>query len=78
MKRTPTMNSKLQSDKTKILRILLVFLNLTPTQVAKVLNVSNSVISKHLSGEKTYYPCDIFLIEQIVHIKIEGYKRLWR
>ena len=58
--------------------ILLVFLNLTPTQVAKVLNVSNSVISKHLSGEKTYYPCDIFLIEQVFHIKIEEYKRLWR
>ena len=70
------MNTKQQSDKTKILRILLVFLNLTPTQVAKVLNVSNSVISKHLSGEKTYYPCDIFLIEKIFNIKIEEYRRL--
>ena len=45
---------KEQSDKSKVLRILLVFLNLTPTQVAKMLNVSNSVISKHLSGEKNY------------------------
>lgn len=41
-----------KNDKSKILRILLVFLNLTPTQVAKMLNVSNSVISKHLSGGK--------------------------
>ena len=67
---------KEQNDKSKILRILLVFLNLTPTQVAKILNVSNSVISKHLSGEKTYYPCDIFLIEKVFNIKIEEYRRI--
>lgn len=65
-----------KNDKSKILRILLVFLNLTPTQVAKMLNVSNSVISKHLSGEKNYYPCDIFLIEKVFKIKIEEYHNI--
>lgn len=51
-KRKPKMNTKPHDDKQKILRILLVFLELTPTQIAKALHVSNSVISKHLSGKK--------------------------
>lgn len=64
------------NSKKKILKILLVFLELTPTQIAKTLHVSNSVISKHISGEKTYYPCDIFLIEQIFHIKVKEYSKI--
>ncbi len=65
-------------DKKKILKILFIFLELSTTKLAKTLNVSNSVISKHISGEKNYCPCDIYLIEQIFNIKVLEYRKICR
>jgi len=67
------MNDSERNNRKKMLRILLVILNLTPTEIARKLHVSNSVISKHISGEKIYRPCDLFLIEVIFNIQIKEY-----
>ena len=65
-----------KNNRKKLIKIILVHLEITPTQIAEELNVSVSVISKHISGDKRYYPCDLFLIEQIFKIKILGYQRI--
>ena len=62
-------------ERKKLLKILLVVLDLTPTKIAKALNVSNSVVSKHLSGEKIYYPCDLYLIKIAFKIQVEDFKQ---
>ena len=70
------MNDIQKNDRKRLLKNLLEFLDTTPTEIAETLHVSLSVISKHISGVKRYYPCDIFLIENIFHIKIERYTRI--
>lgn len=54
-----------KNNRKKLIKIILVHLEITPTQIAEELNVSVSVISKHISGDKIYYRCDLYLIEQI-------------
>ena len=71
------MDESQKNDRKKIIKILMVFLDLTPSQIAEELNVCVSVISKHISGDKRYYPCDLFFIEKIFHIKVLRYKRIW-
>ena len=70
------MDENQKNNRKKLIKIIMVYLELTPSQMAKELNVSVSVISKHISGDKRYYPCDLFLIEQIFKIKILGYQRI--
>jgi hypothetical protein len=65
-----------QNPRTKLLKLLLVMLDLTPTKLAKDLHVSNSVISKHISGEKVYYPCNIYLAEVLFNIRILEYEHV--
>ncbi len=71
------MDENQKNNRKKLIKIIMVYLELTPSQMAEELNVSVSVISKHISGDKRYYPCDLFLIEQIFKIKILGYQRIW-
>lgn len=70
------MDENQKNNRKKLIKIIMVYLELTPSQMAEELNVSVSVISKHISGDKRYYPCDLFLIEQIFKIKILGYQRI--
>ena len=70
------MDENQKNNRKKLIKIIMVYLELTPSQMAEELNVSVSVISKHISGDKIYYPCDLFLIEQIFKIKILGYQRI--
>lgn len=67
-----------KNNRKKLIKIILVHLGITPTQIAEELNVSVSVISKHISGDKIYYRCDLYLIEQIFNIKILRYQRICR
>lgn len=69
------MNGTKVQERKKLLKILLVILDLTPTQIAKALHVSNSVVSKHLSGEKLYYPCDLYLIELAFKIQVKDFSQ---
>lgn len=71
------MDENQKNNRKKLIKIIMVYLELTPSRMAEELNVSVSVISKHISGDKRYYPCDLFLIEQIFKIKILGYQRIW-
>ena len=67
-----------KNNRKKLIKIILVHLEITPTQIAEELNVSVSVISKYISGDKIYYRCDLYLIEQIFNIKILRYQRICR
>ena len=67
-----------KNNRKKLIKIILVHLEITPTQIAEELNVSVSVISKHISGDKIYYRCDLYLIKQIFNIKILRYQRICR
>ena len=40
----------------------------------KVSNISKSLISRHLTGELERPEVDIYIIEQLLGIKIEGYR----
>ena len=72
------MDENQKNNRKRLIRIILVYLEITPTQIAEELNVSVSVISKHISGDKIYYRCDLYLIEQIFNIKILRYQRICR
>lgn len=69
------MNDTKMQERKKLLKILLVILDLTPTKIAKALHVSNSVVSKHLSGEKLYRPCDLYLIELAFKIQVKDFNQ---
>ena len=69
------MEENLKNNRKKLIKIILVYLELTPTKIAEELHVSLSVISKHISGDKKYYLCDLFLIEQIFNIKILRFQK---
>lgn len=56
-----------------LLKMILALLEIKPTQIAAMLHLSNCVISRHFSGEKTCRDVDIFLIEKLFAIKIKDY-----
>lgn len=53
------MDENQKNNRKKLIKIIMVYLELTPSQMAEELNVSVSVISKHISGDKRYYPAII-------------------
>ena len=64
-----------QKERKKMLKILLTLMDITPNEIAKKLNVNRSVICKHISGEKLYNPCDIYLIEIAFQVQVLEFKR---
>ena len=64
-----------QKERKKMLKILLTLMEITPNEIAKKLNVNRSVICKHISGEKLYNPCDIYLIEIAFQVQVTEFKR---
>jgi len=64
-----------QKERKKMLKILLTLMDITPNEIAKKLNVNRSVICKHISGEKLYNPCDLYLIEIAFQIQVQEFNR---
>lgn len=69
------MKNSHNNERKKMLKILLAVMDITPNEIAKALNVHRSVICKHLSGEKLYNPCDIYLIEIAFQVQVTEFKR---
>ena len=64
----------LTEEQEDIISTALALLDLKTTEVAKILHTSQSSISRHLLGEIEKPEVDIYIIEQLLGIKIEGYR----
>ena len=51
-----------------IVRLVLTVLNLKPSELSRELNVSESLVSKYIAGERKSDELDLFFIEQIFNI----------
>ena len=58
-----------------IVRLVLTVLNLKPSELSRELNVSESLVSKYIAGERKADELDLFFIEQIFNIKVNDYDR---
>lgn len=58
-----------------IVRLVLTVLNLKPSELSRPLNVSESLVSKYIAGERKSDELDLFFIEQIFNIKVNDYDR---
>lgn len=58
-----------------ILKVILTVLNLKPSEIARGLNISKSLVSKYISGERTSVDLDLYLIERIFSIQVKDYTR---
>lgn len=67
------MNNCAICSKKVILKIIISVLNITTTEIALALNVSRSVVSRHLNGKKDCPDVDRFIIERAFGIKIKDY-----
>lgn len=55
------------------LRVMLTVLNLKPSEIARELNISKSLVSKYLAGERGSVEIDIYLIQQLFLIQVKEY-----
>ena len=58
-----------------ILKVILTVLNLKPSEIARGLNISKSLVSKYIAGERTSTDLDLYLIERIFSIQVKDYTR---
>lgn len=58
-----------------IIKIVLTILNLKPSEIAKKLHISKSLISKCMTGERTSNELDVYLIELIFNINVRDFDR---
>ncbi len=58
-----------------ITRLVLTILNVKPSELARELNLSESLVSKYLAGERKSNELDLFFIEQIFELKVKDYDR---
>ena len=56
-----------------LVRVMVASLDLKSSDIEKQLNISRSVVSTHLRGERDYPPIDMFLVEQFFGVKIKEY-----
>ena len=57
-----------------VMKSILAIIDLKTTEIAEALHTSQSSISRHLLGEIDKPEVDIYIIEQLSGIKIEGYR----
>lgn len=69
------MQNCVNCQKTIILKFVVSLLNLKATEIAKVVHLSNSMVSKHIAGIKNSTDVDIYLIERIFSIKVKEYTK---
>lgn len=55
------------------LRVMLTVLNLKPSEIARDLHISKSLVSKYLTGERVSTEIDIYLIQQLFLIQVKDY-----
>ncbi len=57
-----------------VMKSIIAIIDLKTTEIAQALHTSQSLISRHLIGEIDKPEVDIYIIEQLLGIKIEGYR----
>jgi ribosome-binding protein aMBF1 (putative translation factor) len=57
-----------------VMKSIIAIIDLKTKDIADGLHISPSLISRHLCGEIERPEVDIFIIEKLLGIKIEGYK----
>ena len=57
-----------------VIKSIIAIIDLKTTEIAKALHTSQSSVSRHLIGEIDKPEVDIYIIEQLLGIKIEGYR----
>ena len=56
-----------------VTKVIVSIINLKSKEIEKVLNLSKSVVSRHMTGENIKPEIDIYIIEQVFGIKIKEY-----
>ncbi|MBO6180645.1 transcriptional regulator [bacterium] len=56
-----------------ILKVMLTSLDLKSSDIERHLNISRSVVSRHLRGERAYPPIDVYIIEQFFGFEIKEF-----
>ncbi len=67
------MQNCVHCKKQMALRVMLTVLNLKPSKIARELNISKSLVSKYLAGERGSVEIDIYLIQQLFLIQVKDY-----
>lgn len=67
------MNTCAYCQKKMIMKLITATLNLKLKDIQNGLNISKSVISRHFTGEKENMDIDIYIIEQLLGVKIKEY-----
>ena len=57
-----------------VMKSIIAIIDLKVIDIAKELHISKSLISRHLTGDLERPEVDIYIIEKLLGIKIEGYK----
>ena len=57
-----------------VMKSIVAIIDLRTTEIAHALHTSQSSISRHLLGEIEKPEVDIYIIEKLLGIKIEGYR----
>lgn len=58
-----------------ILKMILTILELKPSELARYVNISKSLVSRYLAGERISNELDLFLIERIFSIQVKDFIR---
>ena len=57
-----------------VMKSIVAITNLKSRDIEKNLHLSKSIVSRHLRGEINKPEIDIYIVEQLLGIKIEGYQ----
>ena len=60
--------------KVLVIKAIMAMVNLKSRDIDNELHLSKSIVSRHMRGEKNRPEIDIYIIEHLLGIKIEGYK----
>ncbi len=69
------MKNCINCQKRLVARMVLTIIDVKPSELARYLHVSESLVSKYLAGERKSHDLDLFFIEQIFAIKVTEYDR---
>lgn len=60
-------------QKKVIVKVIASIINLRSRDIESVLNLSKSVVSRHMTGERNNTEIDIYIIERVFGIKVKDY-----
>ena len=67
------MNNCIKCQKKFIEKTIVSVMDIKSKEIESVLNISKSVVSRHMTGEKNNIDVDIYIIERAFGIKIKDY-----